>query len=107
MKYLRVTIHDNDFSTELELMGNLVKTMFDWWGHFPTEDELDMVAPLIQNLFYDTYKMNTYLRGSGGLVDKKYFYPTLEFIEFEDIPYDDNDESIYIPLIDGCDVLRL
>lgn len=37
---------------------------------------------------------------------EKHFEPTLEFVDYLDIPQWDNDESVYIPMFENAEIIR-
>lgn len=104
-KYLRITIHDNDFTSSLEEVGILLYKMFNQY-EYPTEDQLPMISECIKQLWYSITSLDTFLhRGHLTNVDISYFTPILEFIDYLDIPDWDNYESIYIPMFDNADII--
>ena len=106
-KYLRVTIHDNDFSFSLELIGNLLYEIFYFEDNYPTEEHLPMLKEHIKHLWYRTYRIQDLMRNlsSAVLDDAGYFNPHLEIVDAADIPEWDNGESIYIPMFEDAKVL--
>ena len=106
-KYLRVTIHDNDFSFSLELIGSLLYEIFYFEDNYPTEEHLPMLKEHIKHLWYRTYRIQDLMRyqSAGGSVTAGYFNPNLEFVDAADIPDWDNGESIYIPMFEDAKVL--
>lgn len=106
-KYLRVTIHDNDFTNSLLLVGGLLKQVFKYEGKYPIEQDFDILKETIKHIWYGTRGiMNQLCFGKCILYGIDYFEPHLEFVDFEDIPDWDNSESIYIPMFDGEILLR-
>lgn len=110
-KYLRVTIHDNDFTNSLLLVGGLLKQAFKYEGKYPVEQDFDILKETIKHIWYGTHGimnriMNQLRFGKCILYGIDYFEPDLEFVDFENIPDCDNSESIYIPMFDGEILLR-
>lgn len=105
MKYLHITLHDNDFSIELESVGELVRNMFEWFGS-PKETDLENLRVLVQNFLYNANKLHDLLDGSNIEVKPEYFLPTVEIVDETDVPDWDNSESIYISL-DNSDCCEL
>lgn len=105
-KYLRVTIHDNDFTNQLLYVGDLLHQVFADNG-YPTEQDFGILKEMIAHIWYGVHEIMGKLRfGECDLCGFDYFEPDLEFVDFEDIPDWDNSESIYIPMFDGEILLR-
>lgn len=105
-KYLRVTIHDNDFRHSLSMIGELLYEVFCMEGIFPTEEQFPMLKECIKHLWYGANATKDLIRwGEPTGCGADYFKPHLEFIDYLDIPDWDNRESIYIPMFDGAEVL--
>ena len=105
-KYLRVTVHDNDFTSPLLYVGGLLQQVFTD-NEYPTEQDSDILKEMIAHIWYGAYEIISKLRfGECDLCGFDYFEPDLEFVDFEDIPDWDNSESIYIPMFDGEILLR-
>lgn len=105
-KYLRITIHDNDFSMSLEWIGELLYEIFYTEDNYPTEEQLPMLKEHIKYLWHRTYMIQDLMRwNSVGDDDANYFNPHLEFVDYADIPDWDNRESIYIPMFDDAKIL--
>ena len=105
-KYLRITIHDNDFSLSLEWIGELLYEIFWAEDNYPTEEKLPMLKEHIKRLWHSTYVIQDFMRFyPAGDVEENYFNPHLEFVDFADIPDWDNHESIYIPMFDDAKIL--
>jgi hypothetical protein len=105
-KYLRITIHDNDFSLSLEWIGELLYEIFWAEDNYPTEEKLPMLKEHIKHLWHSTYAIQDFMRFyPAGDVEENYFNPHLEFVDFADIPDWDNHESIYIPMFDDAKIL--
>lgn len=109
-KYLRITIHDNDFTGSLELLADILYRMFIVEGRFPEEDEFPLLEKYIQPLWFSLHNISCIMRWNKGLVGFKesteeYFEPTLEFVDYLNIPDWDNGESIYIPMFEDADII--
>lgn len=105
-KYLRVTIHDNDFTSSLLYVGNLLQQVFID-NEYPTEQDFGVLKEMIMHIWYGIHEITEKLRFEEcDLCGFDYFEPNLEFVNFEDIPDWDNSESIYIPMFDGEILLR-
>ena len=105
-KYLRITIHDNDFRLSLEWIGELLYEIFWTEDNYPTEERLPMLKEYIKHLWHSTYVIHDFMRWyPAGNVNEDYFKPYLEFVDFADIPDWDNGESIYIPMFDDAKIL--
>lgn len=105
-KYLRITIRDNDFSSSLGWIGDLLYEIFWAEDNYPTEEKLPTLKEYIKRLWHSTYMIQDCMRWCpAGEVDENYFNPHLEFVDFADIPDWDNSESIYIPMFDDAKIL--
>lgn len=108
-KYLRVTIHDNDFSHSLKMIGELLYELFWFEGNYPTEEQFPMLKEYIKHLWYganatqDLIRLIHWEKPTNCHIDC--FEPHLEFVDYSDIPDWDNSESIYIPMFEGAEVL--
>lgn len=109
-KYLRVTMHDNDFSGSLELLADMLYKIFIGEGRFPEEDEFSLLEKYIQSLWFSLHNISHIMRWNKNIVGFKesaevYFQPTLEFIDYLNIPDWDNGESIYIPMFKDAEII--
>lgn len=110
-KYLRVTIHDNDFWYSLSLLAYMLYDLFIGEGRFPEEDELPLLKKYIRPMWFSLHNLNSVMcwnKNSVGFKEtiEEYFEPTLEFVDYVDIPDWDNDESVYIPMFEGAEIIR-
>lgn len=105
-KYLRITMHNNDFTSSLEHIGYLLQQVFEYEGKYPTEQDFPVLKEMIKHLWYGTHNIMHKLRWSdyheSPLIN---FECCLEFVDYLDIPNWDNSESIYIPMFVG-EILR-
>ena len=107
-KYLRITMHDNDFCCSLEFVGELLQQIFMFEVEYPTEKDFPTMKEMIKHIWYGVDNIQGMLRWNerhwqNGL---NVFDPHLEFVNFKDIPDWDNSESIYIPMFDGQIIIR-
>ena len=110
-KYLRVTMHDNDFWRSLVLLADILYGIFNEEGRFPEEDELPILKKYIQSLWFSLHNLHSIMCWNKNLVGftetmEKHFVPTLEFVDYLDIPDWDNDESVYIPMFENAEIIR-
>ena len=106
-KYLRVTIHDNDFISSLIEIGKLLYYIFYMEDKYPTEEQFPELAESIKHLLYGANMTKDLARwGEIIKVDIEYFKPKLEFVDYLDIPDWDNHENIYIPMFD-CEEMEI
>lgn len=103
-KYLRITIHDNDFMNELEIVGEILSKLFWAADRYPEEEELDHLKTYIQTLLFSIVNTNNIMPHSVHWehVENKMelFKPELELVHYLDIPEWNNRENIYIPMFD-------
>lgn len=110
-KYLRVTMHDNNFWLSLTLLADTLYIIFIEDGRFPEEDELPLLKKYIQSLWFSLHNLDAVMcwnKNSVGFKEtiEKHFEPTLEFVDYLDIPDWDNDESVYIPMFENAEIIR-
>lgn len=110
-KYLRVTMHDNDFWYSLTLLADILYRIFIEEGRFPEEDELPLLKKYIQPLWFSIDNISSIMRWNKNSVGfsenpERIFEPTLEFVDYLDIPDWDNGESIYIPMFENAEIIR-
>ena len=105
-KYLRVTIHDNDFHTSLEMISELLYETFQMEDRYPTEEDFPVLKECIKHLWFGEHMTSKLMRwGKRDTTDINYFEPCLEFVDYLDIPDWDNAESVYIPMFDDAEIL--
>jgi hypothetical protein len=105
-KYLSVTIHDNDFTSSLQMIGELLYDIFQFEEKYPTEEDFLTLKEIIKYLWFGADMAQDLMRwGSLNSPNMKYFEPYLEFVNFEDIPDWDNHETIYIPMFDDGEII--
>ena len=107
-KYLKITIHDNDFTGYYRILGETLLNMFRYHGDYPTEDNVQQLKYAIGNLWYSINQINIFMDNRFPQVARDYFYyPDLAIVDYLDIPKWGNGEDIYIPLFDGSDEIIL
>lgn len=109
-KYLRITMHDNDFWLSLEYLSKMLYEIFIFERRFPEEDELTLLKKYIQPLWFSLHNLDSIMnwnKNSVGFKEtiEKYFEPTLEFVDYLDIPDWDNSESVYIPMFENAEII--
>ena len=102
-KYLHITMHDNDFINSLSLLADMLYAIFILEERFPEEDELTLLKKYIQPLWFSIHNINSIMSRNKTVVGftetlEKYFEPTLEFVDYLDIPGWDDNQSVYIPM---------
>lgn len=110
-KYLRITMHDNDFTGSLIQLANILYEIFISEGRFPEEDELPILKKYIQSLWFSLHNINSIMRWNKNSVGfdetlEKHFEPTLKFVDYLDIPDWCNDEDVYIPMFENAEIIR-
>lgn len=95
-EYLEITIHDNDFSEALRLVGKHLYQIFSETQFPNNEKDLESIKPLVTQLLDVSHRLYSCSNKSY----MKYFDVRLKlkFVDFTDIPDWNNYESIYIPL---------
>lgn len=109
-KYLRVTIHDNDYMCLAESIMESIQYMFRFFVFYPTtEEDLNRLKPAIANLWNGFYMVDKVCRQTkaDNRLDMFMELLDLEIVDFTDIPKWDNYESMYIPLFkDGECIIK-
>ena len=109
-KYLKVTLHDNDFTSIIEFSSMLLHELidfFDGYGSYNISDEdLLKLKDDIHHLLYATYRIYNYFFHRKRDTPFEYFKPDLEIIDYLNIPEWDNCESVFIPLFKGEIITR-
>lgn len=110
-KYLRITMHDNDFTGSLIQLANILYEIFISEGRFPEEDELPILKKYIQSLWFSLHNISSIMRWNKNSVGfeetlEKHFEPTLKFVDYLDIPDWSNDEDVYIPMFENAEIIR-
>ncbi len=103
-KYLRITVHDNDFTTDLIDVAEILYKIFQNKGRYPKEDELDLLKEYVEHLWYAIHNIRSIMSRNESCVgfthsDIGLFEHKLEFVYCQDIPDDDDYKSIYIPYV--------
>ena len=111
-KYLKITIHDNDFTSYYHILGKTLYDIFKYNGKYPDKEDLPKIKNYIDNLWWTIDSLNgfyswkdTSIKWSENPI--KYFNVDLDIVEYTNIPDWDNAESIYIPLFDESNEILL
>ena len=59
--YLKVTVHDNDFTSYYWQVGEAIQNIFKYEGKYPTKEDLDIIKPLIARLWWTIDNLDSYL----------------------------------------------
>ncbi len=106
-RYLKITMHDNDFTSSLAHVGYLLQQIFEYEEKYPKEQDFPVLKELIKHLWYGTHNIMGKVRWNDyGETPIEYFNCQLEFIKYSDIPYWDDCSSIYIPMFIGEILIR-
>lgn len=108
-KYLKVTIHDNDFTTTLIDVCKELYTLFQEES-FPDETDFPTMEKYIQQMFFGGSNLRSFLRWKNTHItfeetQEKYFTPQLMFVDYLDIPDWDNYESVFIPMFENSEIV--
>lgn len=105
MKYLRVSINDNDFTSMFATVGGAIWETFFWCCDYPTEKGLENIKADIANLWCSIYMLTRKIDyGDTEPIDVPDYYQffndriKLDIIDSTDLPDWDNAEAIYVPL---------
>lgn len=112
--YLRVTIHDNDFRSSLQIVCHAMYDIFSDEDKWPTEEDFPKIKEYIKHIWWGVHNAMNHMRWKNTCVvhhelDKSsgmdYLEPKLSFINFIEIPDWDNFESVYIPMFHDAEIL--
>ncbi len=108
VKYLKITIHDNDFTSFIEELGEVIMNMFKWNVWKPkTDEDLEKLKPAIAHVWTG---LEMICQAAGTHPDSNIYnyimeHLDLSIVEFENIPHSgDNYEDLYIPLFEYGEV---
>lgn len=116
--YLKLTMHNNDYSSSLFQAGIALYDYFNREEWFPREEDLPKLLPIIQHLVNSFYNLSEYMifsifsQTQEFTKSIKYFDNLkIEFVNSEDLPaYNQNYEDIYVAMFKapiGCQVLMI
>lgn len=105
-KYLRITLHDNDFTSYYQILGETLLKVFQSEKTYPTEEDLSEMETLVSHLWYSIHNIKSLMRWKGTPIQYKEtsmdcFYPDISIVDESDIPDSENFEAIYVPMFDG------
>lgn len=110
-KYLKITIHDNDFTGYADILASAIKDMFKWLCWVPTTDEsLEKLKPAIANVWtgLEMVHQESCSRQFSNFYDYIMEHIDLSIVDFENIPDSvDNYEDVYIPLFEYGEIFVL
>lgn len=103
-EYLRITLHDNDFTSYYQTMGDTLSDIFRSVRTYPTEEDLPQIKELVTHLWYSIHNIRSLLRWKNTPISYDEakidcFLPDISIVS--DIPEWENNEVLYIPLFDG------
>lgn len=100
--YLKLSIHDNDFRNEIELVANTLYSIFYFFDTTSDDivDNLPQIKNCVKEILYEIHRIFNLL-WHGSPVAKDYFDPDLSVVDYTDIPEWDNGESAFVPLFEG------
>lgn len=108
-KYLKITIHDNDFTCWIECLAEAIMNMFNWNCWKPkTDEDLEKLKPAIAHVWTGLEMIR---QAKGKHPDSNIYNYIMEHLdlsieEFENIPNSvENYEDLYIPLFKSDDFL--
>ena len=110
--YLVVRIGDNDFTTFAEALAKALSAMFYLYDYPKTEADLELLKVPVARLWAALDIVNDVMKkvedpkwpSEPSNFDSIFYYMkgriSLKFVDFADLPDDDNHESICIPLFE-------
>ena len=104
--YLKLTMHDNDYSPSLHQAGIALYDYFKREDWFPREGDLPKLLPIIQHLVNSFYNLREYMifsifsQAQEPTKSIKYFDNLkIEFVNGEDLPaHTQNYEDVYVAM---------
>lgn len=105
-KYLRITLHDNDFTSYYQILGETLLKVFQSEKTYPTEEDLSEMETFVSHLWYSIHNIKSLMRWKDTPIPYKEssmdcFYPDISIVDDSDIPDSENFEAIYVPMFDG------
>lgn len=102
-KYLKITIHDNDFMSYAGYLADAIQGMFHFYNWIPKNDEdLEKLKPAIAHIWYGMAMIGWVARTQQETQDfYKYLikYLELSIVEFHEVTEEGTDyEYLFIPL---------
>ena len=97
-EYLKITIHDNDFTGTYKIIGKTLLSMFRYYNYYPTKNNVDQLKYAIRDLWFSIYQISRSIDNQLPAVSRDYFVPDVEIVDYLDMPKCSNAEDIYIPL---------
>lgn len=61
-KYLQITMHDNDYSVSLKIIGNRFNDLLEHHYEYHTEEDFSKISSYIQNLWYSVHGIDYVLK---------------------------------------------
>lgn len=100
-EYLMITMHDNDFSISLELLGETLLNIFSLHEYPNNQRDLDRIKEYVQYMIWGIHNIShAFLGKHSWTTPLSVFDCDLSIIDEHDIPEWDNAESIYVPLFE-------
>lgn len=105
-KWLRITVHDNDFTGFGRILGEAIREMIFWRGEQIREDNIEDYREVISELWSAFQKFDNVGLISNNAVKMEFFKANMdmEIVDDGDIEAD-NYESIYIPMFRYAEVI--
>lgn len=100
-KYLWISLRDSDFIYDLQMVGQCLMDV----GYFELceikEEDLSELSKYIKHMLYGFHNAVYIMEHYPYMDDIKIFDDLkLKIVNYSDIPYEDNGESVYIPLFE-------
>lgn len=107
-KWLRITVHDNDYTGFGRILGEAIREMIFWRGEQIREDNIEAYRKEIAEMWAAFQKFDNVGLQLDRDTETEFFKVNMvmEIIEDSDIEAD-NYESIYIPMFKYAEVIVL
>lgn len=107
-KWLRITVHDNDYTGFGRILGEAIREMIFWRGEQIREDNIEEYREAIAELWSAFQKFDNVGLVLNNDVDAEFFKANMVMKIVDDGNIEaDNYESIYIPMFKYAEVVVL
>lgn len=107
-KWLRITVHDNDYTGFGRILGEAIQKMIFWRGERIREDNVEEYREAISELWAAFQKFDNVGLQLDNNIDAEFFKANMVMKIVDDGNIEaDNYESIYIPMFKYAEVVVL
>lgn len=107
-KWLRITVHDNDYTVFGRILGEAIQEMMFWRGEQIREDNIEEYREVIAEMWAAFQKFDNVGLVLNNDVDAEFFKASMDMKIVDDGNIEaDNYEAIYIPMFKYAEVVVL